>query len=199
RSAFSSSEPLRGTPGQTLKERNFGRYSQLRSGAANGEKSSRTSLRCQLGNEPLAPVTALERAAVGLLALVLGLVLSWSPGPVRAEDLERDSVEAAWGFISRNFYDQTYNGQDWNAAHQRYLERSRKGEKAAALTREMVDSLGDRFSRVIDAGTFEQLMAYDPLGVGLVLTRNQELSKGCATATIIVARAVFGGRGVAFA
>ncbi|CAE8591825.1 unnamed protein product, partial [Polarella glacialis] len=126
------------------------------------------------GNEPLAPVTALERAAVGLLALVLGLVLSWSPGPVRAEDLERDSVEAAWGFISRNFYDQTYNGQDWNAAHQRYLERSRKGEKAAALTREMVDSLGDRFSRVIDAGTFEQLMAYDPLGVGLVLTRNQE-------------------------
>ena len=38
----------------------------------------------------------------------------------------------------------------------------------------MVASLGDRYSRVIDAKTFEELMAFDPLGVGLVLARNEE-------------------------
>ena len=38
----------------------------------------------------------------------------------------------------------------------------------------MVASLGDRYSRVIDAKSFEQLMAFDPLGVGLVLARNEE-------------------------
>lgn len=32
--------------------------------------------------------------------------------------------------------------------------------------------------RVIDAETFEQLMAFDPLGVGLVLARNDQKEAG---------------------
>lgn len=48
------------------------------------------------------------------------------------------------------------------------------GERAENIVRDMVTSLGDRYSRVIDAQTFEQLMAFDPLGVGLVLARNDQ-------------------------
>lgn len=88
--------------------------------------------------------------------------------------METDTVDAAWGFINRNFYDQTFNHQDWRAKRETFLERANRGEKATVLVREMIDSLGDRFSRAIDARTFEQLMAYDPLGVGLVLTRNED-------------------------
>ncbi|CAJ1363807.1 unnamed protein product [Effrenium voratum] len=110
--------------------------------------------------------------AAGVLAAVVGLVLSLAPA--WATPAPADSVEAAWGFVKRNFYDQTYNQQDWSAAHERFLERARKGERAESIVRDMVGSLGDRYSRVIDAETFEQLMAFDPLGVGLVLARNDQ-------------------------
>eukprot|EP00930_Biecheleria_cincta_P086889 TRINITY_DN76146_c0_g1_i1.p1 TRINITY_DN76146_c0_g1~~TRINITY_DN76146_c0_g1_i1.p1 ORF type:complete len:543 (-),score=114.38 TRINITY_DN76146_c0_g1_i1:26-1654(-) len=117
-----------------------------------------------------------------LLALLVGLVLSLSPS-IAAPGLalaaspkltaDEENVEAAVGFVQRNFYDQTFNNQDWPTARQRYLERARRGERAEGIIREMIASLGDRFSRVIDASTYEQLMAFDPLGVGVVLTRNE--------------------------
>ncbi|CAE7041926.1 ctpA [Symbiodinium natans] len=88
------------------------------------------------------------------------------------EASDTESVEAAWGFVKRNYFDQSFNHQDWEVAHQRYLERVKKGQRAESIVRDMIASLGDRYSRVIDAATFEQLMAFDPLGVGLVLARN---------------------------
>eukprot|EP00933_Yihiella_yeosuensis_P036286 TRINITY_DN3001_c0_g2_i1.p1 TRINITY_DN3001_c0_g2~~TRINITY_DN3001_c0_g2_i1.p1 ORF type:complete len:531 (-),score=114.20 TRINITY_DN3001_c0_g2_i1:149-1528(-) len=109
------------------------------------------------------------------MALIVGVALSFAPSPALADQAtERETVDSAWGHIKRNFYDQTFNGQDWEAARKRYLSRVEKGEAASGLVNEMVNSLGDRFSRSIDASTFEQLMAYDPLGVGLVLTRNED-------------------------
>lgn len=114
---------------------------------------------------------SLSRCMAGALAFAVGLTLSVAPVAASPDDLA--SVEAAWRFIRRNYYDQTFNGQDWEAAKVRYLDRAKKGEAATRLTREMVDSLGDRYSRAIDARTFEQLMAYDSLGVGLVLTRSE--------------------------
>eukprot|EP00439_Symbiodinium_sp_Y106_P004327 s3030_g1.t1 len=114
------------------------------------------------------------RITVSLLAAVVGLVLSAAPFvPVYAREAsDAESVEAAWGFVKRNYFDQSFNNQDWEAAHQQYLDRAKKGQRAETIVRDMITSLGDRYSRVIDAATFEQLMAFDPLGVGLVLARN---------------------------
>lgn len=114
----------------------------------------------------------LRAAGVWFLALLVGTTLGVSAA--FANDADVAAVDAAWGYIRRNFYDQTFNNQDWEAARPRYLARAQRGESAAALTREMVASLRDRYSRVVDASTFEQLMAYDPLGVGLVLSRNDK-------------------------
>lgn len=114
-----------------------------------------------------------------LLALLVGLVLSLSPSGMAlaasaTATVEEENVEAALGFVQRNFYDQTFNNQDWPTARQRYLERAKRGERAESIIRDMIASLGDRYSRVLDAGTYEQLMAFDPLGVGVVLTRNED-------------------------
>lgn len=87
---------------------------------------------------------------------------------------EVENVEAAWGQVQRNYYDQKFNGQDWAALHDRYLDRARKGEKAASITRQMVASLGDRYSRVANKDEFERIMAFDPLGIGVVLIRNDQ-------------------------
>jgi len=115
--------------------------------------------------------SAVHSFSVFMAACFVGLVLSLTS--VRAESVsEVDTVEAAWNYIKRNFYDQTFNGQDWASMRSRYIERAQRGEPAKNLIREMAASLGDRYSRVIDAAGFQQLMTYDPLGVGLVLTRS---------------------------
>eukprot|EP00929_Paragymnodinium_shiwhaense_P056981 TRINITY_DN28514_c0_g2_i1.p1 TRINITY_DN28514_c0_g2~~TRINITY_DN28514_c0_g2_i1.p1 ORF type:complete len:561 (+),score=87.53 TRINITY_DN28514_c0_g2_i1:48-1730(+) len=110
-----------------------------------------------------------------LASFVVGVVLSLSPASAAAptpSGTEEETVEAAWGFVSRNYYDQTFNNQNWTELHDKYLERARSGESSASLTRQMISSLGDKYSRVVDADAFEKMMAYDPLGVGLVLTRD---------------------------
>jgi carboxyl-terminal processing protease len=111
---------------------------------------------------------------IGLWLATLALACICAIAAFAEDNLDVASVDAAWGFIKRNYYDQTFNGQDWESLHDRYLARAKRGEGAANLTREMVSSLGDRYSRVVDAQTFERLMAYDPLGIGIVLTRNQD-------------------------
>jgi len=116
--------------------------------------------------------TALRQAAAAALALIVGCNLSIN-GALAEDSSDVAVVEAALGFVKRNYYDQTFNNQDWPSLSRRYLSRVGQGESASSLTRELIASLGDRYSRVVDAATFEQLMAYDPLGVGIVLTRNE--------------------------
>ena len=48
------------------------------------------------------------------------------------------------------------------------------GCRAAELMTWQFTPLTPQPGRVIDAQTFEQLMAFDPLGVGLVLARNDQ-------------------------
>lgn len=120
---------------------------------------------------------AVRQLGAALLACIVGLSCA---GMAKAESVASAAgpnvatVEAAWGFIKRQFYDRSYGGQDWDAMHGRFLERATKGEAASSITREMAASLHDRWSRIIDASTFEKLMAFDPLGVGLVLTRSED-------------------------
>ncbi|CAL1161055.1 unnamed protein product, partial [Cladocopium goreaui] len=124
-------------------------------------------------------VELLSKVQVVVLALMVGMSLfvpavPAAPAAPASQEENRQTVEAAWGFVRRNFYDQSFNHQDWSALHQTYLQRVDSGERAENIVRDMVTSLGDRYSRVIDAQTFEQLMAFDPLGVGLVLARNDQ-------------------------
>ena len=81
---------------------------------------------------------------------------------MKASDVE--SVEAAWGFVKRgsakvgwsfhivampmhcfdfcirgssvsgNYFDQSFNNQDWEAAHQQYLDRAKKGQRSSLST-----------------------------------------------------------------
>jgi len=116
--------------------------------------------------------TLVHQVFTTAMAVVVGFSLS--VGVAFADDSSgAATVEAALSFIKRNYYDQTFNKQDFDGLRAKYLERARKGESAESLTRELVASLGDRYSRIVDAATFEKLMAFDPLGVGVVLTRNE--------------------------
>ncbi|CAK9110596.1 Carboxyl-terminal-processing peptidase 2, partial [Durusdinium trenchii] len=114
-----------------------------------------------------------QRKQRPVIAVLVAMMLSFSLAAAALAPPD-PTVEAAWGFVRRNYYDQTFNKQDWNALHERFLRRVDQGERAESVVREMVQSLGDRYSRVIDAATFEQLMAFDPMGVGLVLARNDQ-------------------------
>uniref|UniRef100_A0A7S4VSP4 PDZ domain-containing protein n=1 Tax=Alexandrium monilatum TaxID=311494 RepID=A0A7S4VSP4_9DINO len=127
---------------------------------------------------PSAPETpdlsadSLRSLLVQLCALALGCLVGVSAALANVST-DVENVDAALGFVKRNYYDQTFNGQEWEAFQGRYLTKAEKGESAKKLTREIVNSLGDRYSRVIDAASFERLMAYDPLGIGVVLARNE--------------------------
>lgn len=145
--------------------------------------SCRPKLRWSTPGDPHGPARGpdiirqvLAWAAALVLAISVGRYPAVADESARSEasDPQTAVVDAAWRFIRKNYYEQTFNKQDWDAVHDRFLARASRGEDVRALTREMVASLGNRYSRVVDADTFAQLMAYDPLGVGLILVRNEQ-------------------------
>eukprot|EP00913_Durusdinium_trenchii_P018527 g17409.t1 len=85
-----------------------------------------------------------QRKQRPVIAVLVAMMLSFSLAAAALAPPD-PTVEAAWGFVRRNYYDQTFNKQDWNALHERFLRRVDQGERAESVVREMVQSLGDRY------------------------------------------------------
>jgi len=79
-------------------------------------------------------------------------------------------VDEVWQVVRDNFVDPGFNGEDWSDVREEFLARWRSGEPEGLLARQMVQRLGDRYSRVISKRTFESLTRFDPIGVGVLLS-----------------------------
>lgn len=102
-----------------------------------------------------------------------------SPDPSQLSQNPKEFVDEVWQLIDRNYIDPTFNGQDWKAVRQRYLNRSYSSKEEAYQTiKEMLTQLGDPMTRFMTPEEFQKLQVQtagdETSGVGLQLIRNQK-------------------------
>jgi carboxyl-terminal processing protease len=76
--------------------------------------------------------------------------------------------EEVWDSLSENYFDDTYNGQDWGKLKKETLSKLDSGGDEHAVLKKLLASLGDKYTRLVDKKAFEALFKYDAIGVGLL-------------------------------
>ena len=66
--------------------------------------------------------------------------------------------------------------KDWDSVHDKYtqLAKNADNDKAMELTTEMVNSLGDKYSRMLDGEKYAAIQKFDLIGVGVTLMPNAQ-------------------------
>lgn len=85
--------------------------------------------------------------------------------------------EKVWTLINEDFYDPTYNGQDWERWRGRYDGKLETLEDAHKAVETMLASLGDRYTRFLDEDAFtdekDQIKA-ELCGIGVKIGLNRK-------------------------
>ncbi|KAL3938717.1 MAG: hypothetical protein SGBAC_006430 [Bacillariaceae sp.] len=89
---------------------------------------------------------------------------------------ESSIIDEVWNLINKYYIDRSFGGQDWNAAKQKYVDGNLKvdNDKAMKLTNEMVQTLGDKYTRMLDNQQYAAIQKFDLIGVGVTLMPNAQ-------------------------
>ncbi|KAL7549651.1 hypothetical protein ACHAWF_012919 [Thalassiosira exigua] len=83
------------------------------------------------------------------------------------------AYDETWNLVKKYALDQKFNGQDWDEAYARYskgLDASSTDEdKVMRAASNLVASLGDKYSRVLDRDAYARIQKFDLIGVGATL------------------------------
>jgi carboxyl-terminal processing protease len=87
---------------------------------------------------------------------------------------EYSLLDEVWTLIDKYYIDRSFHNQDWKAVRQKYQAKlaastTSSSSNEPALVSEMVQSLGDKYSRLLDASAYAQIQKYDLIGVGVTL------------------------------
>jgi carboxyl-terminal processing protease len=92
---------------------------------------------------------------------------------------EESVIEEVWNLINKYYIDPTFNNQDWNQVKQNALAEAQKSNPSSDVNNmkiitNMVQSLGDKYSRVLDVQQYASIQKYDLIGVGVTLMPNAQ-------------------------
>ena len=112
-----------------------------------------------------------------LLGLQLGLLLGLQPDAAQALTLEQRLFDQAWRVVSQAYVDDTFNDQNWWAVRQTVLSQP-LADRAQTydVVREMLDSLGDPFTRLLEPEEYRNLQMTTSgalTGVGLQIASDR--------------------------
>ena len=83
------------------------------------------------------------------------------------------AYDETWNLIKKYALDQKFNGQDWDEAYTKYskgLDSSKSDEDAIMkATTNLVNSMGDKYTRILDKESYERIQKFDLIGVGVTL------------------------------
>jgi len=85
--------------------------------------------------------------------------------------------EKAWQLVKENFYDQKYNGEDWDYWRHHYDNKLQTMDDAHKGIETMLASLGDPYTRFLDKDAFDEEKSQIDAhlyGVGMLLGMNKE-------------------------
>ena len=89
-------------------------------------------------------------------------------------------VDEVWTLVNKYYIDRTFHGQDWDLIHDKYSvmdtdkDTSHDKDTSLKLVTEMVKTLGDKYSRVLDSQQYTAMQKYDLIGVGATLMPNDK-------------------------
>uniref|UniRef100_A0A0G4HPM4 Tricorn protease C1 domain-containing protein n=1 Tax=Chromera velia CCMP2878 TaxID=1169474 RepID=A0A0G4HPM4_9ALVE len=105
-------------------------------------------------------------------------LLSQEPLPSAATILrgDKDALDEAWALTDKFYLDRSFNGKDWSAVREKYrgLVNRYKPKNIGPLVGDMMNELGDPFSRWIDAQMYSDLQKFDLLGIGSPLSKGPD-------------------------
>jgi carboxyl-terminal processing protease len=92
---------------------------------------------------------------------------------------QQDSVvNEVWSLIDKYYIDRTFNNQDWNKVRERALGEAEavnfNNDKTMRVVADMVGSLNDRYTRLLDVQQYGAIQKFDLIGVGVTLMPNQQ-------------------------
>lgn len=120
-------------------------------------------------------------AAVLTAVAVSGTGLRLSRSQAFFEDNPKELVDEVWQIINRTYVDATFNQVDWRAIRTKYLERSYANkEEAYKAIREMLEPLGDPYTRFMDPEEFKNMQidtSGELTGVGIQITKDEETNE----------------------
>jgi len=93
----------------------------------------------------------LKRAGLFLLALS-AIFCSLLPNPARSAQLSgpEQTYYRAWQLVRDSYYEPTFNNQDWEKWHHKYDGKLDTNEQGYAAIRDMLASLGDQYTRLLE-------------------------------------------------
>eukprot|EP00594_Rhizosolenia_setigera_P007629 CAMPEP_0178954198 /NCGR_PEP_ID=MMETSP0789-20121207/8853_1 /TAXON_ID=3005 /ORGANISM="Rhizosolenia setigera, Strain CCMP 1694" /LENGTH=469 /DNA_ID=CAMNT_0020635565 /DNA_START=315 /DNA_END=1724 /DNA_ORIENTATION=- len=107
------------------------------------------------------------------------------------DDTNYSLVKEVWSLVDKYYIDRSYNGQNWPDVLQKFQAQesltpdstSSTGvdEKNMKLVGQMVSSLGDKYSRMLDVPSYARIQKFDLIGVGVTLmpdTSNKRIMVG---------------------
>ena len=93
----------------------------------------------------------------------------------------KELIDEVWQIIDRRYVDGTFNQIDWRSVREEYLERSySEPEEAYDAIREMVEQLGDPYTRFMDPEEFENMRintSGELTGVGIQISKDEETNQ----------------------
>jgi len=81
-------------------------------------------------------------------------------------------VEEVWNLINKYYIDRSFNGQKWDDVHAKVLSKTEKmssNSDGMKVVTDMVNSLGDKYTRVLSPDQYAAIQKYDLIGVGVTL------------------------------
>lgn len=115
-------------------------------------------------------------AAAGLLATGAGKQ-SWAG----LKESPKQMVDEVWQIIYRDYVDASFNKNDWRQVRQQYLNREYTSkEEAYKAIREMLEKLGDPYTRFMDPQQFANLRvdtSGELTGVGIQLAQEEKTDR----------------------
>ena len=96
---------------------------------------------------------------------------------------KESTLDEIWQLADKYYLDRNFNDQNWNDVKDKYvaeLGSSKDEGLAMKLASEMVSTLGDKYSRVLDKNQYSDIQKYDLIGVGATLMpdENKDIKVG---------------------
>ncbi|MGB3691857.1 MAG: carboxyl-terminal processing protease CtpC [Spirulinaceae cyanobacterium] len=125
--------------------------------------------------------------ALGATAVVLttmavtgaGIHLSQSQAFFR--ESPKNLVDEVWQIIDRDYVDATFNQEDWRKVRTEYLNQDYSSkEKAYEAIREMLEKLGDPYTRFMDPEEFQNMQidtSGELTGVGIQIAKDEDTDR----------------------
>ncbi len=116
-------------------------------------------------------VVAVGIFIVGTLSLSKKSMALFKPSP-------KETIDEVWQVIDHDYVDGTFNGIDWRAVRTQYLKRAYPSNKEAyTAIREMLDKLGDPYTRFMDPEQFKSMQidtSGELTGVGIQIAQDEK-------------------------